>query len=115
MKKRTRWFEVGFVAGYILGTKAGRQRYEDLLRVWRKIRYSPGVRSIEKRVRTEVGLTRTDVRTQTNGADPARGYDALLLRQHGAPGLAPDVVFAAGQEPALYLYLRPREREAHGQ
>ena len=46
-------------------------------------------------------------------SDPSQGYDALLLRGEPAKnGLIPDVVFERGQEPALYLYLRARQRGA---
>jgi len=37
---------------------------------------------------------------------PSRGYDALLLRGRRLSDRQPDEVFAGGQEPPLYLYLR---------
>ena len=35
------WFLGGLAAGYVLGTKAGRERYEELARTARKIKESP--------------------------------------------------------------------------
>jgi CBS domain-containing protein len=41
-------FAVGFGAGYVLGTKAGRERYEQLQRVWRSLaRQAQSVRKPE--------------------------------------------------------------------
>jgi hypothetical protein len=34
---------LGFGAGYVLGAKAGRQRYEDIQRTWRQVSGSPAV------------------------------------------------------------------------
>lgn len=34
---------IGGAAGYVLGSRAGRERYEQIARGWRKVRENPGV------------------------------------------------------------------------
>ena len=45
MKLRTSLL-VGFVAGYVLGSKAGRERYEQIVRVVRGIAENPPVKQV---------------------------------------------------------------------
>jgi len=39
------WLAAGFAAGYVLGTRAGRQRYEQLAEAARRVRDDPTVQS----------------------------------------------------------------------
>ena len=39
------WVATGFAAGYVLGTRAGRQRYEQLAEAARRVRDDPTVQS----------------------------------------------------------------------
>jgi hypothetical protein len=53
--KRTRTFKRGFLVGagvgYVFGTKAGRERYEQLRRQWKRVRYSDTFRGFEESLR----------------------------------------------------------------
>jgi hypothetical protein len=44
-------FIVGFGAGYVLGSKAGRQRYEDIMRWYRQVTGSPTVQRAAERTK----------------------------------------------------------------
>ena len=55
---RSRWFRIGFVFGFVLGTKAGRERYEDMRRAWLKVWQTSAVRSVEAKVRTKLSFRR---------------------------------------------------------
>lgn len=43
---------IGFAAGYVLGTKAGRERYQQLLESWERVRASQAAHQLEEGVRT---------------------------------------------------------------
>lgn len=47
-------FVVGFAAGYVLGAKAGRQRYEQLMGQWRTLTGKPEVREAAETVKHAV-------------------------------------------------------------
>ena len=46
----------GFSAGYIMGAKAGRDRYETILKIWRRIKASPSFENVSAKVGAAVGL-----------------------------------------------------------
>ncbi|WP_153460570.1 hypothetical protein [Streptomyces kaniharaensis] len=46
---------VGFAAGYVLGSKAGRQRYEQIAKITRQIAQSPKVQGVTDRARQQAG------------------------------------------------------------
>lgn len=48
-------FVAGAAVGYVMGTKAGRARYEQLAKVGRKVRQSPTVQEATGVVQAEVG------------------------------------------------------------
>ena len=48
-------FLVGFGAGYVLGAKAGRERYEQLRRLYENLASSPQVRQATGRAKDVVG------------------------------------------------------------
>ena len=48
-------FFVGFGAGYVLGSKAGRERYEQLSRLYDNVTASPAFRQLTGRARDAVG------------------------------------------------------------
>ena len=39
-------FIIGFGAGYVLGARAGRQRYEDIVRWWNQLTGNPTVQRV---------------------------------------------------------------------
>ena len=45
----------GFAAGYVLGAKAGRTRYEQIMKQWRSFLGKPEVRGAAEMVRHETG------------------------------------------------------------
>ena len=49
-------FGVGIGVGYYLGARAGRERYEQLNRIGRKVKRSPAFRSAEQKARAAVDL-----------------------------------------------------------
>ncbi len=46
-------FLTGFTAGYVLGSKAGRARYEQIVKTWRGFIGKPEVQQVTETVRTE--------------------------------------------------------------
>ncbi|OKI11085.1 hypothetical protein DR950_18365 [Kitasatospora xanthocidica] len=46
---------VGFAAGYVLGSRAGRQRYEQIAKVTREIARNPTVQNATDRARQQAG------------------------------------------------------------
>ncbi|MFJ9695480.1 hypothetical protein [Kitasatospora sp. NPDC101183] len=46
---------VGFAAGYVLGSKAGRERYDQIAKVTRQIARSPSVQGATDRARQQAG------------------------------------------------------------
>ena len=48
-------FITGFASGYYLGTRAGRQRYEQINRAIGKLRESDGFAAVKEKARTAVG------------------------------------------------------------
>jgi hypothetical protein len=47
---------VGFSAGYIMGAKAGRDRYETILKIWRRVKASPTFQTASSKVGAVVGF-----------------------------------------------------------
>jgi hypothetical protein len=47
---------VGFAAGYVMGSKAGRERYEQINRAWRRIKATEGYQTASGKVGAAVGL-----------------------------------------------------------
>lgn len=87
MKRRGRWFRIGFFAGYVLGTKAGRERYEDMRRAWLKIRTSEPFVTAERRVREQLRGVRNTTVTSTNGSYVAAPFETDLTNLRTPPAL----------------------------
>jgi len=59
---------IGMAAGYVLGTKAGRERYEQIQQLWRKAMRTPQAQTLQHEVR-ETAATITDaVEQKANNA-----------------------------------------------
>lgn len=72
---------VGFGAGYVLGAKAGRERYEQLRRLYENIQASPAVQQATSAARDAVGT----------GLDQARdlaseGIEKVKEKRSGTDG-----------------------------
>jgi hypothetical protein len=60
-------FVIGFAAGYVLGAKAGRPRYEQIVRQWHALTGRPEVRQAAEAAKHEAGeLLGTAKRVATN-------------------------------------------------
>ncbi|HVF04078.1 MAG TPA: hypothetical protein VNA20_04495 [Frankiaceae bacterium] len=84
MRKTT--FLTGFAAGYVLGAKAGRARYEAIMKSWRTMIGKPEVQQAAETVKQETSdLLGTAKRVVT---DTFAGKD-MADKQHN--GTSPDV------------------------
>ena len=74
---------VGFGAGYVLGAKAGRERYEDLRATWNQIRGNPRVRRTLDKSREVVETgTQRGLQAVQGGVD--RAADTVNHRLKGS-------------------------------
>lgn len=106
-----RGFLVGFGVGYVLGAKAGRQRYEDIRRLWNQFTGSPTVQRAAERtkavaadasrrgldvVQTGVEKAGSAVRDRLHKGDPNdRLVDRLEERSGSSPESGPDTASEA--------------------
>ncbi|HEX2090072.1 MAG TPA: hypothetical protein VHI54_09145 [Actinomycetota bacterium] len=73
-------FTVGFGAGYVLGAKAGRERYEQILQMWNRVSGNPAVRQAAERGKAVVGdagsKVVTKIQERRSGQDTGDGGSA---------------------------------------
>lgn len=71
-------FVLGFGVGYVLGSKAGRQRYEQLLRSWRQLRDNPAVQEaaglVQARAENALGAVKSRIGSETSDPLATVGY-----------------------------------------
>jgi len=48
-------FAAGFAAGYVLGSKAGREKYEQIVEAARRVRGNPAVQQAQQKAKDAVG------------------------------------------------------------
>ncbi len=60
-----------FAAGYVLGAKAGRERYEEIQRAWKRLTNHPRINEIVVRVEDRAMNVYNDTTPSDNGAHPA--------------------------------------------
>lgn len=60
-----------FAAGYVLGAKAGRERYEEIRQAYQKLAGSPTVKDAVSKVEDKVMNMYNDAPPSGNGAGPA--------------------------------------------
>ena len=78
-------FLTGFAAGYVLGSKAGRARYEQIVKQWNSFLGKPEVRQAAETVKHETGdLLGTAKRVVT---DTFAGKD-VTDKVHGTPDVS---------------------------
>ena len=63
------WVAAGFAAGYVLGTKAGRERYEQIARTAQDIAHKPAVADAQARVKQLAERGRDVVMAKVNGSE----------------------------------------------
>jgi hypothetical protein len=71
---KTVWLTVGFAAGYVLGAKAGRERYEQIARATREFLNTPEITEAQAKVKQMAERGREAVReklhtSSTNGSE----------------------------------------------
>jgi hypothetical protein len=64
-------FLVGFGAGYVLGAKAGRERYEQIARAWAHAKDDPRLQSVAGMAQAQADKALSSVRTKM-GSDAPR-------------------------------------------
>jgi hypothetical protein len=86
-KKFRRGLVIGAGVGYVLGTKAGRERYEQLRSLWNKVTLSEPGQKVEATLRDTVGSLRPPKSGPpgSDGATAPAGYEAELANLRG-PG-----------------------------
>ncbi len=71
-------FVLGFGVGYVLGSKAGRQRYEQLLRSWRQLRDNPAVQEaaglVQARAESALDAVKSRIGSETSDPLATVGY-----------------------------------------
>ena len=75
-------FVLGLGVGYVLGSKAGRQRYEQLLRSWRQVRENPAVQEaaglVQARAENVVGAVKSRIGSETSDPLASAGYPGRI-------------------------------------
>jgi hypothetical protein len=81
---------IGFATGYVLGAKAGRERYEQMRRAWNAFVGNPTVQRVAERSRELAGEAgRKGVTAVQHGVGRATG--SVRARLHGNGELPADV------------------------
>jgi len=76
---------IGLGAGYVLGTRAGRERFEQIRRTWERVSGSPTVHRATERASEVAGQqARRALYTVQSGVEKAGG--AVKERLHGEAG-----------------------------
>lgn len=75
-------FVLGLSVGYVLGARAGRQRYEQLLGSWRHLRESPAVQEaaglVQARAENVVGAVKSRIGSETSDPLASSAYTGRL-------------------------------------
>ena len=75
-------FVLGLGVGYVLGSKAGRQRYEQLLRSWRQVRENPAVQEaaglVQARAENVVVAVKSRIGSETSDPLASSGYPGRM-------------------------------------
>jgi len=67
-------FAAGFAAGYVLGTRAGRERYEQIAEAARRMRGNPAVQQAQQKAKDMVGsgVETAKAKMERHPAKPAK-------------------------------------------
>jgi hypothetical protein len=65
-------FLAGFGAGYVLGAKAGRERYEQIKRAWEHAKDDPKLQSLAGMAQARADAVLASVRTKMGSSDTVR-------------------------------------------
>ncbi len=84
---------VGFGAGYVLGAKAGRERYEQLMRLYENLLASPGFKQATGKAKDAVGVGLEQAKDMASeGASKVSG--AVREKRSGEPAQSPGLSVA---------------------
>ena len=78
-------FLVGLGAGYVLGTKAGQERYQQIVEATSKLRENPGVQRLTGEVNKTVNVSKDRV-AETAAAKADQAKDAVASKVGGNTG-----------------------------
>jgi hypothetical protein len=76
---KTVWIAAGFAAGYVLGTKAGRERYEQIAQAAQDLANKPAVVDAQAKVKQLAERGREAVMAKVGGDDSAH---VVTSREH---------------------------------
>ncbi len=79
-------FLVGFGAGYVLGARAGRDRYEQLRRLYENVTASPGAQQAKAKAREAVRTGLEQAREVASGGASKVGGAKRDRRRESPPG-----------------------------
>ncbi len=69
---------LGFSIGYVLGSKAGRQRYEQIMRTARKVRENPSVQGaagmLQAQADTAIGAVKQKIGSSSGSTFTSNGH-----------------------------------------
>ena len=86
-------FAIGFAAGYTLGTKAGRERYEQIVRAARTFGENPAVQSaagvVTARAGAAFGAAKKTVVEKVTGHEDPYGPGPVPVRHGSTNGTSP--------------------------
>ena len=68
---RTVWFAAGLAAGYVFGTKAGREKYEEIVATARKVAADPRVTSAQTQAKELISDAGDAMAAKLNLATPS--------------------------------------------
>jgi hypothetical protein len=78
-------FLVGLGAGYVLGTKAGQERYQQIVEATSKLRENPGVQRLTGEVNKTVNVSKDRV-AETAAAKADQAKEAVASKVGGNTG-----------------------------
>ena len=78
-------FLVGLGAGYVLGTKAGQERYQQIVEATSKLRENPGVQRLTGEVNKTVNVSKDRV-AETAAAKADQAKEAVVSKVGGNTG-----------------------------
>ena len=98
-------FLAGAAVGYVLGSRAGRERYEQIRRLWRQVAQNPTVQETAGVIRAQAGELAGSARDSINGRLPERWRRDSRREPRQDPRSRPTTAHRAGEStPAHRSY-----------
>lgn len=77
---------VGLGLGYVFGTRAGRERYQQLLQAWQRVQHSPPARKIEEAAGSAIQTVEHRVQEAVKPRRSGAGGNGTGASTPGTPG-----------------------------